>query len=556
VVLEGKLEVVVNEPDGTPDVLSELTPGSSIGELSLLTGLPRRVTVTALEDSTLLELTRAGFDRLAEVRPAEMAALATAILPRVQEHLLAGALTSVFEGLEPDVRNHLRSALEWHHLPSGETLFEEGDPSDALYIVVNGRLMVTASDGDGDTIFVGEISRGESIGEIGLVTGEPRTVSAYAVRDTDLARLSRAAFERLFERYPLTMLQLVRPIVKRSRPQTGAVAIKAGSVSAFAVLPAGPNVPLDDFTADLVAALERLGPTLHLSSERLDGMLGTSDVSQTPADDPAALSLVSWLNEQETRYTYIVYQADSEWTEWTSRCIRQTDRTLIVALAEGDPLPGRLETALHDMRSTGHTELVLLHPPACECPSGTRAWLEPRKVVAHHHVRREDEGHLNRLARRLTGHALGLVLGGGGARGLAHIGAIHALEEAGIEIDLVGGTSIGGMVGGAYALGMDYQGMIKLARMFGERKHFVDYTFPMVSFFSSHKISALLQKIYGDVYIEDLWRPFFCVSSNLTQAKPMVHRQGPLWKYVRATIALPAIFTPVSDAGELLSTAQ
>jgi predicted acylesterase/phospholipase RssA len=93
---------------------------------------------------------------------------------------------------------------------------------------------------------------------------------------------------------------------------------------------------------------------------------------------------------------------------------------------------------------------------------------------------------------------------------------------------------------------------MKLARMFGLRKHFVDYTFPMVSFFSSHKISALLQKIYGDVNIEDLWRPFFCVSSNLTQAKPMIHRRGPLWKYVRATIALPAIFTPVSDAGELL----
>jgi predicted acylesterase/phospholipase RssA len=94
--------------------------------------------------------------------------------------------------------------------------------------------------------------------------------------------------------------------------------------------------------------------------------------------------------------------------------------------------------------------------------------------------------------------------------------------------------------------------MVRLARMFGERKHFVDYTFPMVSFFSSRKISALLQKIYGDVYIEDLWRPFFCVSSNLTKAMPMIHRQGPLWKYVRATIALPAIFTPVSDAGELL----
>jgi predicted acylesterase/phospholipase RssA len=281
-------------------------------------------------------------------------------------------------------------------------------------------------------------------------------------------------------------------------------------------------------------------------------MIGKPDVSQTPPEHPTELMLVSWLSEQETRYKYIVYQGDSEWSEWTSRCVRQTDRTLLVALADSDPSLGRIEKALEGMRSAGHKELVLLHPRTCECPTGTHAWLAPRDLVAHHHVRIEDERHFNRLARRLTGRALGLVLGGGGARGLAHIGVIRALEEAGIDIDLIGGTSIGGLVGGGYALGMDINAMMKLAQMFGLKKHFVDYTFPMVSFFSSRKISELLHVIYGDVNIEDLWRPFFCVSSNLTQAKPMTHRQGPLWKYVRATIALPAIFTPVSDAGELL----
>lgn len=552
VVLEGRLQSMVNEADGSPDITAELSQGSSVGEMSLLTGLPRSVTVTVLEDCALVRLTRAGFDRLAERNPAAMEAFATTILPRVQQNLLGRALTSVFEGLSAEARDQLCSELEWQHLRSGESLFEEGDPSDDLFILVNGRLMMTASDAEGGSVFVGEISRGESIGDLGLLTGDPRPATAYAVRDTDLVRLSRTAFERLVTRYPMTMMQLIRPIVRRSRPRVGAVAIKADTVSAFAVLPVGPNVPLEEFASNLAATLERFGPTLYLSSERLDSMIGKLGISQTAPEDPTELMVVSWLSEQETRYKYIVYQGDREWSEWTSRCVRQTDRTLLVALADSDPGLGRIEMALEGMRSAGHKELVLLHPPTRECPSGTQAWLAPRDLVAHHHVRIEDQKHLDRLARRLTGRALGLVLGGGGARGLAHIGVIRALEEAGIDIDLVGGTSIGGLVGGGYALGMDINAMMKLAKMFGLRKHFVDYTFPMVSFFSSRKISELLHVIYGDVNIEDLWRPFFCVSSNLTQAKPMTHRQGPLWKYVRATIALPAIFTPVSDGGELL----
>lgn len=170
----------------------------------------------------------------------------------------------------------------------------------------------------------------------------------------------------------------------------------------------------------------------------------------------------------------------------------------------------------------------------------------------HHHVHLHNTEHIGRLARRLTGRSHGLVLGGGGARGLAHIGVIRALEEAGLNIDLVGGTSIGGFVGGAYAMGLGVEGMMAIAKAFGSRRHFADYTVPLVAFFASRRITTVLQQIFGDVYIEDLWRPYFCVSSNLTQAKPMVHRQGPLWKYVRATIALPAIFTPVTDEGELL----
>ena len=552
VLMEGRLLVVVKQPEGTPDIVEELAAGTSVGEMALLTGWPRTATVSALEASTLVRLTGAGFDRLTEKNPAAMQQFAAAMLPRFQQNLLAGALATLFGDLGPDVLDDVRSELEWLHLRSGETLFKQGDPSDELFILVNGRLMITVTDADGNVTIVGEASRGESMGESGLLTGDPRSASAYAVRDTDVVRLSQAAFTRLVDRYPRAMMGIVRVIARRERRRTGALAMKGSSVAAFALVAASPDVPMEDFAQRLVGALERFGPTLYLNSQRLDSLVGKPGAAQTPEEHPTNLTLVSWLSEQETKFRYIVYQADPEWTAWSNRCLRQSDRTLVVARAEADPQLGKLEMAFQGSPAAGHIELVLLQPKTRRCPVGTRAWLAPRTVVTHHHAHLDNDEHIARLARRLTGRALGLALGGGGARGLAQIGAIRALEEAGLRIDLIGGTSIGGFVGGAYALGLDTQGMENLARTFGSRKHFVDYTVPFVAFFSSRKLTAVLQKMFGDVYIEDLWRPYFCISSNLTQAKPMIHQQGLLWKYVRATIALPAIFTPVSDEGELL----
>ena len=552
VLLEGRLRVDVDKPDGTPDIIEELRAGTSVGEMALLTGQPRTATVTAIDDCELLRFARAGFNRLAESNPTAMQQFAAAILPRFQNIALGGALAALFGTLGEAILDELQSELEWLHLASGETLFRQGDPSDALYIVINGRLTITVEDADGRVSLVGEVSRGESVGETGLLTGVPRNATVHVVRDTDIVRLSQTSFERLIERHPRAMLEIVRLITGRTRPKRGAVAMKASTVAAYGVIPAGPDVPLAAFAQRLVAALEVFGPTLYLNSERLDSLMGKSGVSQTPVDHPTNLALASWLSEQETKYRYIVYQADQDWSAWTSRCVRQSDRTLIVARAESDPCPGKVEMAIQDTRATCPAELVLLQPESRRQPVGTRAWLSHRNVVTHHHVHLHNDEHIARVARRLTGRSLGLVLGGGGARGLSHIGVIRALEEAGLNIDLVGGTSIGGLVGGAYASGLDIEGMVNLVRTFGKRKHFVDYTVPLVSFFSSRKITAMLQGVYGDVCIEDLWRPYFCMTSNLTQARPMVHQQGPLWKYVRATIAVPAIFTPVTDNGELL----
>jgi len=262
--------------------------------------------------------------------------------------------------------------------------------------------------------------------------------------------------------------------------------------------------------------------------------------------------VAGWLSEQESDYRYVVYEADSGLSHWTRRCIRQADRVLLVAQANADPAPGEIEEQMECMNATARAELVLLHPAGTQRPTSTRNWLSSRCVRTHHHVRMDDAQDLHRLVRRLTGHALGLVLGGGGARSFAHLGVYRALAEAGFQVDLVGGTSMGSLIGAGLAMDMDEPAMIKLAQLLTSRRTLFDLTLPLVSFFASYKVTNVMHRIFEDIQIEDLWKPFFCVSSNLTRATPMIHRQGPVWESVRASSAVPGIFSPILHEGDLL----
>jgi predicted acylesterase/phospholipase RssA len=119
-------------------------------------------------------------------------------------------------------------------------------------------------------------------------------------------------------------------------------------------------------------------------------------------------------------------------------------------------------------------------------------------------------------------------------------------------VDLVGGASIGSIFGATFAMGMDYEDNMELARRLASPLKLFDPTIPVVSFFASGKVTQVLERIYGDTQIEDLWMPCFCISSNLTHAITMVHRRGSLWQATRASMAIPGIFSPILAEGDLL----
>jgi predicted acylesterase/phospholipase RssA/CRP-like cAMP-binding protein len=450
-------------------------------------------------------------------------------------------------GIEPD--------LEWVALARGERLFSQGDAGDALYIVVNGRLRIVLEPATGARRVLSEVGRGELVGEMALITGQPRSATAEAARDSELVRLPKASFERLVDREPRAMLRLARALVLRLQRRTAAPARVARAHLSLAVIAGSADVPLREVAGRLASALGPAGATLHLDAALADDRLGAG-AAQSPPDDFDASRVVAWLTEQESRHRYLVYQADASPSEWTARCLRQADRVLLVVDAEVGPAPTSLEQELTGRAAEAgvQVELVLLHRNGDGPARGTAAWLDARSVATHHHLQLGRDADVARLARRATGRAIGLALGGGGARGLAHIGVYRALQECGVPVDVVGGTSMGAIVGAQIALGWDAATIQRRCRQVfgGGAGALLDLTLPVVSLLTGRQMAAQMAALCGDADVEDLWTSFFCVSSNLSRGDVEVHRRGRLRTCLRASGSVAGILPPVARGGDLL----
>ena len=446
----------------------------------------------------------------------------------------------LLRGLSTRARRALIEEFEPITVPGGTTLIRYGEPADAAYILVSGRLRASLPGGEGEPdVALDEVRPGEVFGELALLSNRPRTATVRAVRDSEVLRLSAARFRRLLVEHPESFLELAAGLVDRVASRLDLPAPVPTALRTIAVVPAGPDVPLGEFCRRLVRALDGATLVRARTVERAVGL------------DASPGEVTQLLDRIEADNRFVVYQGDGTATDWTRRCLRQADRVLVVGVAGSDPAVGPAER----VPSAAHRELVLLHDDGVERPRSTTAWLQARSVVRHHHVRRGRGADYGRVARLLAGEAVGVVLGGGGPRGFAHLGALRALEEAGVPIDAVGGTSIGAVMGAMAAMGWDDAQRVATAmRGFVQTRGLIAPTLPLVAYSSSRRITRLLRDAsnFGDTCIEDLWVPFFCVSANLSTTEVVVHDRGPLWWALRASISLPGVLPPVYSDGDLL----
>lgn len=452
----------------------------------------------------------------------------------------------------------LAGLIEWVDLLGGECLFSEGDPGDALYILLNGRLQVRLKDEKGKARFA-EISKGESVGEMALLSGENRSATVVAIRDCHLARLSKASFELFFERCPAVGLNLARLVIARFSKSKGKRQFR--QIDNIAVVGTDASVDVRAFVRELLPFFPQGKKCLLLDSGAVDTFFGENIAQTPPALSEKNKVLSAWLDAQEAQHDFVFYLADRTTTEWTRRCARQADEVLL--LADIARPAGNAADPIADLKMAPDTglagpgpkfTLVLQHPPGVVMPTGTAAWLQAYRPDGHFHLRTATaQPDFARLARYLTDQTTGLALAGGGVRGFAHIGVWRALQEANIPVDVVGGTSMGAFVGGLMAFGWDHRAVREAVRGIALSRPSRDFNLlPLVSLIGGKHLDRALRHFYGGSDIEDCVLKFYCISSNLSLAQPEIHLYGDMFKAVRASGSLPGIVPPVVLNGSLL----
>jgi len=430
----------------------------------------------------------------------------------------------------------LMSEANWFALPGGTLLDRSGENDSALFLVVTGSLGVFVQDGQGQRRLINHVPAGETVGEMSLIAGSTgHSAQIVALRDTELLRISPAGFEALIARHPRVMMNIMRFLVRRlqnatrqgdgARPRTFAI------------------VPLQDGLGGAPIAF------------RLANILNELGSRAAVLDSAAAEQDAEWFNSFEQAHDVVFYRGDAPDSAWTHLCLRQADRIFLLASAE-HPLPPRpLDLPAFKERASGLPDLLLLQPQ--NGPLKLPAHFSSRAGLFqnHHHIRAGHARDIARVARFIAGRAIGMVLAGGGARGFAHIGIIKALTEAGVPFDRLGGTSMGAIIAAGLAMEWDVEELARRMRavfVTDNPLSFSELQLPLVSLMRGKKVSARLREHFGDICIEEMPRPFFAVSSDLTTGRIHVHHEGLLWRALRASVALPGILPPVTHHGHLL----
>ena len=479
---------------------------------------------------------------------------------RFQDELLDRHLKTYLQNVEPAALNVLRDCLEWIEVPGGQTLMTQGEAGDAMYLVLSGRLRAYVNDEDGIPRASREMGRGQIIGEMSLITSQPRSATVVTIRDSVLVRLGKSAFDGLLATSPQLAMVITRQVIEhlQAGPEFG----RASRPVTIGMIPVSSGGDVRAFAERLAAHLAVLGLVRVIAAADVDLDLDASGIANCDlADIGAGRRITLHLNEIEAAHEFVLLVGDAGPTPWTQRCCNGADEILLLADAAQPPALHPTETQ-YLMQRPGRSEaaeiLVLLHPADRLCPRGTKAWLARRPVTGHLHLRRETDADMARLARIQSHTAIGLVLAGGGARGFAHLGVYQALRERGIEIDYVGGTSIGAVMATLVASDRSLPDITAIARKSFSVNPTGDFNFvPMLSLIKGRRLRGILEgaltELLGfDAEIEDLWKNYYCVASNYSQACEQVLRSGNLGRAMRASIAIPGALPPVLYDGDLL----
>jgi NTE family protein len=433
----------------------------------------------------------------------------------------------LFRDLSDEDLRIVASGVRLRSLARGEALITEGDAAEAFFLVVSGRFESRAGE-SGHVI--AEIGVGQPIGEISFFAGGGRRASVVDLRPSLVAEIDRAGFE----------------IIKSVAPGIEANLIKSLAHKLDAMTRNWLNMPSLAPLSTVAIIAGGAGDFPPIFLERLrESFSGSRDAVAVGSSDERL---------RRGRKGLVAFIADAGLTAWTKACLEQADELIIVV--DGDPPQplNEVEIYAYDLIPAARRKLARVHQWRRGAVDGTRKFLEGREVGMIHHLALQDQSDFESLHRFMTNRAIGLVAGGGGAFGTAHIGIYKALQERGVVFDIFGGTSVGAAMTAAFSMLLRPQDVIDgLRHIFIESRALRKMTVPRYSLLDHHPFDEALKRRYRDADIEDVWKPFLAVATDLTMNRLRLLRSGPLWKAVRASTSILGVLPPIfAEDGAML----
>jgi NTE family protein len=460
----------------------------------------------------------------------------TAIPSNIQ-HRVYDLLQDVFGKATEAQTKALISRLAWVQLNSGEHLFSQGEDGDALFVLVQGRMKVLRHN-NGHALPLREIVPGEVIGELALISEQPRSADVIAVRDSGLLVMSRSDFKSLYSTYPDLAWKMSQTMAYRLTVPESRRNLRRIKNLALVTLSGGNEI--DKLIDELL---------IHSLSEKVIVLSDDVSKEQYYHIDHSNMSrseLLALTDKMEGDYDLVIYRCNSEDSKWNAYSLRQADEVVLVAQSDQGMQVPILDRFFDNKGVLTLMSMVILHPTESLEPAAVRRLLAGYHCDYHFHIRDWDRDDIARLWRHLFDRSIGLVLAGGGARALAHVGVWKAITELGIPIDRIGSSGSGSAFGGVLALGCDLETTLKICRDLaanGPSKN--RSSIPGMGLFKGNSVGKTLKKYFGDRWIEDCPIPFYCISTNLTSGMPTKHVTGDMYKAIAASTALPGLVPPV-----------
>ena len=499
-----------------------------------------------------------------------------------------------FSRLSLRTLNKLTANAEILELPKGRIIYKGGDIAEGLFLVLSGRCETIISTPEGISQVINIYSPGDTFGERALFAGDFQRSTVRVLTDCVLMKLAASDVQSLLIRSPkLAQIlakrmhdQVISFTNEKEQSQLGRV-VSVSSIS--------DHIPTTVVIHNLGLALfaETGFSVLHLHvqqgvgeptlenwqqlSVKLDEEWSSEELPESihldlyiGEDTPKSNLIPPMISALASHFRYVLIEVDRNTSsEYATEFILQADVSYVLLKQNAEDLY-HAQLLVRQMQSAQSEEITSILPmvyleyeeramPFSKLDDeigsevhGIIHGLPPDALEAIDHYKRTSKGrfssHIRRWAREIGRCRIGLALGSGGAKGLAHIGVIQVLEENNIEVDIIAGTSMGAFVGACWAHGLNGQQMEKMAlRLNGKSAlwHILDPIIPPRSgLIYGKKIARLLRRAIGDAHYSDMIKDLRTVATNLKTQEQVVSDSGEVVPRVMASMAMPGIILP------------